>query len=151
MKITAIEDNPGGVHQKTPKRREKRVQHQIRFNLNLRRADESLLAEDIETLRQRRQFRPTIIKALRLFFDLRDGSIDLLAELFPEAIERIQQRGQNAEIEALRREIADLRSLTFNAPMSPAHTSPAANFKLVKGIMPATGKAFANSVGSYFD
>jgi len=169
MKIKQTGVNTSGVHHKSgkshrdaPQRRETRLQVQVRFNLNLRHDDEKMLADDVAYLRQNRQFRPTIIKALKLFFDLKDGYLDVLTELFPEVVERIQRNAQNAEIEALRREIAELKARTLTAPVaahetpsvtngSPFGTAKNATLKLTKGIAVSTGKAFANSIGGYFD
>lgn len=155
MKIQKNDAITSGVNHKTGKRRDTRLQQQIRFNLNLRRPDESSLADDIAALRKLRQFRPTILNALRLFLDLKDGYLDVLQELFPDAVQRIQAAYQNAEIEALRREIAELRSQGFSASMQaqqpPAIAPAVGKMTLVKGITANTGKAFANSIGGYFD
>jgi hypothetical protein len=148
VKISKNGVNTSGVHQK---RADRRLQHQVRFNLNLRRDDENWLAGAIAELRSRRQFRPTIIKALTLFFDLKAGYLDVLYELFPDAVQRIQASYQNAEIEALRREIAELRAQGIQTPGPAASAAPAPSMKLTKGIAASTGKAFANSIGGYFD
>jgi len=74
-----------------------RMRFQFRFHLDVTKALEHELAEQLDALKQRRLFKPWIRDALRLFFSLKDGDISVLQELFPGIVAQIQEqrRGDN--------------------------------------------------------
>ena len=73
----------------TPKK-DKRLRYQWRFWLDANKDDELLMCEELDYLKSKRQFAPTIRNALRLFFDLSQGRIDVLRELFPGIVAQLQ-------------------------------------------------------------
>ncbi len=56
---------------------------QFRFWLDVVKDAEASLAQEVQHLKSRRAFQPTIRDAIRLILDLRNGSTDVLHELFP--------------------------------------------------------------------
>lgn len=137
-----------GVHQK----RSNRLLVQFRFNLDVRDDIEGRLADDCSALQSKRQFRPTIVKALRLFFDLSYGYTECLREFFPGIVRQIEMEYQSAEIEALRREIAELKGHGYMAKAAPK-VEPAKPVTLaVKELNPGAAAAeFAANMGGFFD
>lgn len=60
-----------------------RPRFQFRFCLDVSKDEELVLADEFELLKSKRQFKPTVCDAVRLLLDLRNGSTDVLFELFP--------------------------------------------------------------------
>lgn len=66
-----------------------RNRYQVKVMLDANKDDELLLLEHIDDLKKKRRWLPTFRNALRLFFSLREGRIDVLKELFPGIVELI--------------------------------------------------------------
>lgn len=64
-------------------RKDKRRRFQFRFWLDVAKDEWYDLAQRLESLKQSRQYAPTIRQALALYLSLKDKRIDLLLELFP--------------------------------------------------------------------
>lgn len=66
--------------------------HRIRyaFWLDIKKSDEEKLSDDIELLKNKRSFAKAIRDGLRLILSLREGSVDVLLELFPFVKEKLQ-------------------------------------------------------------
>lgn len=151
MKITKSGVTSTGVHQK----RDKRLMVQYRFNLNVQDDLEGRLADDCAKLQSGRLFRPSMVKALRLFFDLTFGYTEVLRELFPAVVREIETSFQSAEIEALRREIEDLKGRGYMPAATPEKAANSVTghdfgMKITSGN---SGKAVANfgaSLGGFF-
>lgn len=105
------------------------------FWLDVTKADDYALAEQIEELKYQRRFTQTIRDGIRLICDLRRGKLDVLFELFPwvraeflATIEPVEARSPSLEdqlkrLEALmlRQGFAPLDALPSGAPQrSPA-------------------------------
>jgi hypothetical protein len=61
----------------------KRFRLRFTFWLDIRKAAEEELADQIELLKNRRAFSGTVRDGIRLIIDLRAGNLDVLLELFP--------------------------------------------------------------------
>ena len=62
----------------------KKFRMMFRFWLDVYQDSDSWLADELEFLKSKRQMTKTIRNALRLLFDLQNGSTNVLFELFPE-------------------------------------------------------------------
>ena len=73
--------------------------HRIRFNfwLNMDKDEEEKIADQIEILKNQRQFTATIRDGIQLIMSLRNGNLDVLFDLFPwiqpEMIKQFQAMG----------------------------------------------------------
>lgn len=76
-----------------------RVRHD--FWLDVVRPDQHEISEYLEDMKHQRLFSKTIRDGVRLIRDLRAGNVDVLCELFPMIGERLQPKGQTAELAAL--------------------------------------------------
>lgn len=65
-----------------------RFRKRYKFWLNILKDDEFELAEELDTLKKRRLFTPTIRDGIRLILDLRKGNMEILFELFPHLQEK---------------------------------------------------------------
>ena len=113
----------------TPKK-DTRLRYQWRFWLDANKDDELLMCEQLDELKERRQFAPTIRNALRLFFDLSRGNTQVLRELFPGIVAQLQtppETPANSEFaEIIKQQAAILEKLskqtTAATPQLPART-----------------------------
>lgn len=62
----------------------------VRFWLDMRKDDESFLHEFVQDLKSQRLFAATIRNALLLIYDLREGRVDMLLEMFPFVREAVR-------------------------------------------------------------
>lgn len=62
---------------------DKRHRYQFKFWLDASKDNELLLAEEVDGLKLRRQWQPTVRDALHLLLSLKKRKIDVLLELFP--------------------------------------------------------------------
>lgn len=60
---------------------------QFRFWLDVVKDPEASLAQEVQSLKTRRVFQPTVRDAMRLILDLRRGKTDVLQELFPWVVQ----------------------------------------------------------------
>ena len=98
----------------------------LRFFLDKGKEDEQDLIEEVNSLKQERQFAPTVRDGLRLMRDLRAGRFDALFDLFdwiPQWIEaeverRINERmtTTDARLAALEAQIASLKATPAGGP-----------------------------------
>lgn len=84
-----------------------RFRQRFNFWLDLNKADDAILAHEIEDLKKRRQFAKTIKEGIHLIVDLRRGNTDVLCELFPLFEERLRQ-GHSGEVIAMLDEVKTL-------------------------------------------
>lgn len=84
-----------------------RFRQRFNFWLDLNKADDAILAHEIEDLKKRRQFAKTIKDGIRLVIDLRRGNTDVLYDLFPLIEERLRQ-GHSGEVIAMLDEMKSL-------------------------------------------
>lgn len=146
-----------------------RRRFQFKFWLDVAKDELYTLALELEELKQKRQFAPTIRNALTLFFSLRRGEIDLLETLFPDVVERIrsdeseevkqfkaivrEQRRQGQLLEQLTNGTADSGSASsgpqkLNIPtfQTPAFDDDLPDIELKKDTSTASGQNFLNSM-----
>jgi len=74
------------LSQQTRKRR--RVKFE--FWMDATKPDQSILGDRLWKLKGKRQFAPTLRKAVQLFFSLMDGDISVLKELFPDVVTQLE-------------------------------------------------------------
>lgn len=84
-----------------------RFRLQYKFWLDINQTGDACLADEIEELKEKRQFARTIRDGLRLIIDLRRGNTDVLCELFPLIGERLNQ-GHSGEVIAILDEVKTL-------------------------------------------
>lgn len=87
--------------------RSARFRLQYKFWLDINQTGDAHLADEIEELKEKRQFAKTIRDGLRLILDLRRGNTDVLCELFPLIGERLRQ-GHPSEVIAVLDEVKTL-------------------------------------------
>lgn len=64
-------------------KKDTRTRYLVRFWLNAQNDHELLMLSDIDEMKEKRQFQPTIRNAIQLILDLQAGRIDTLLRLFP--------------------------------------------------------------------
>lgn len=69
----------------------------FRFWLDVAKELDCFIADELEALRSVRQMKPVIVQALRLFFDLRSGSTDVLYEFHPH-LKPVMEASQMATV-----------------------------------------------------
>ncbi len=96
-----------------------RIREKFVFWLTVSKDDELLLAEQIDQLKQRRRFLPTIRDGIRLVVDLRRGRVDVLCELFPWVSEIFAPPTASAEFEQMMRRLIEQGSPQAPVPPGP--------------------------------
>ena len=93
-----------GINDKTTmtEKKDKRYRVMHRFWLDITKDDEDALDEQIAELKQSRKWQTTARNALRLFFDLRAGRVDVLLELFPFVEKRIAAKSGDNDSDELK-------------------------------------------------
>lgn len=117
-----------------------RFRKRYKFWLNILKDDEFELAEELDTLKKRRLFTPTIRDGIRLIIDLRKGNTDVLFELFPYLKEKfivsIEQNTTKVRVEdndqtsALQQQIDRLEQLL--------KSKNSATFSTTNNVIPIT-------------
>ena len=69
------------------------------FWLNYDKDEELLVADMIDELKTRRQFTKSIRDGIRLVYDLRQGKVDVLRELFPHTYYNLMQGGTAVHVQ----------------------------------------------------
>lgn len=104
-------------HYPKSERKDKRRRFQFRFWLDVAQDEWYDLAQRLESLKQSRQYAPTIRKALLLYLSLKDKRIDYLLQLFPwieDAIKAKANPPDSDDNSDLRKEIAMLRQAVLS-------------------------------------
>jgi hypothetical protein len=118
MSLNASGDYASGVYANV----DKRCRKMSRFWLDLSKDGQYALAVQVEDLKAKRMFVPTIREALELIFSLRQRRTDVLERLFPWIASHYQSAGQgdmNARLAALEAQIASLRTTSAAAQPGP--------------------------------
>ena len=92
-------------------------------------ATDRALLEEINRLKQRRQFTPTFRNAMILELGLEDGESSALTHRFPEIIAELQREHHSLELMKLRAELAELKlqlagSSIPSVPPKPKRSAP---------------------------
>jgi hypothetical protein len=112
--------------------------------MDMAKPDELALAEQIEELKEEREFARTLRNGIRLICDLKKGQTDVLFELFPWVKNEIASSPSATTDELLQRELERLEEMILkqaapvDTPKIPPHVRPA-------GPKPLTVPQFALS------
>lgn len=100
------------------------------FWLDVAKPDELALAEQIEELKQEREFARTLRSGIRLICDLKKGQTDVLFELFPWVKNEMVSSPSTGTDELLQRELERLEEMILkqampaDTPKVPPHAHP---------------------------
>jgi hypothetical protein len=109
-----------------------RFRLQFKFWLDMNKADEHALAEQIENLKQGGAFTKAIRDGIHLIVDLWQGNLDVLLTLFPWVEEAFYQRFTEHQSEtSIQTQLARLEKLLIEQGSMPISSNPYQPKKLI--------------------
>lgn len=103
------------------------------FWLDTGKDEELLLLETIDELKQQRRFTSVLRDGIRLVVDLRAGRLDVLFELFPWVLEKMQRGTSGGDGGELERRLDELQRLIMAQSNIPA---PPPGYPMMKSGAP---------------
>jgi hypothetical protein len=132
---------------KNPDTKDGRAKRLVKFHLDISRDDDFELMGYLKTWKGKRQLLPTIRQAVWLMISLMSGSLELLMQMFPDAIKAIRSdlQTENAALRALvetqENEIAMLqKELSKRQSTQPELTPIQAQLERIEKLMLQQGK-----------